>query len=94
MLAIKCTEGFYYITITMDKSWYSNFFREKRMMDEMGQKLPSHPNFGFTPVRMTRSKTSMKKQKTVGFYCDKCHKTLKNVSLVSQKLVFLIDDLT
>ena len=26
---------------------------------------------------MTRSKTAMKKQKTGGFYCEKCHKTLK-----------------
>ena len=66
--------------IYLDKTWYSNFFKEKRMVDERGQKLPSHPNFGLTPVRMTRSKTAMKKQKTGGFYCDRCHKTLKTAA--------------
>ena len=47
------------------------------MVDERGRKLPSHPNFGLTPARMTRSKAAVKKQKTDGFYCDKCHNTLK-----------------
>ena len=55
------------------------------MMDKVGKRVPEHPGFLLTPVRMTRSKTRLtenlapqaKKLKTGGVQCEKCAKQYK-----------------
>ena len=67
----------------LDK-FYEEIFKDKGMMNNVGQKIRNHPGFALTPVRMTRSKARqqenpppMKKMKTGGFKCDKPYKTEK-----------------
>ena len=69
----------------LDKDYYSNVFKNKGMMDQVGKKVPEHPGFLLTPVRMTRSKTRMtenlppkpKRLKTGGIQCERCDKQYK-----------------
>jgi hypothetical protein len=69
----------------LDKDYYANVFKNKGMMDQVGKKVPEHPGFLLTPVRMTRSKTRMtehlppkpKRLKTGGLQCERCDKQYK-----------------
>ena len=68
----------------LDKKFYEEIFKDKGMMNNVGQKIRNHPGFALTPVRMTRSKARqqenpppMKKMKTGGFKCYKCDKPCK-----------------
>ena len=56
----------------LDKSFYAEVFKNKGMLNNQGQKVPNHPGFELTPIRMTRSKARLltkpviKKLKTGG----------------------------
>ena len=59
----------------LDKSFYAEVFKNKGMLNNQGQKVPNHPGFELTPIRMTRSKARLltkpviKKLKTGGLRC-------------------------
>ena len=67
----------------LDKSFYPEVFKNKGMLNNQGQKVPNHPGFELTPIRMTRSKARLltkpviKKLKIGGLQCGKCEKKYK-----------------
>ena len=69
----------------LDKDTYVEILMSRGMVNKDGEKIENHPGFNLTPVRMTRSKASLlkdkepllKKLKTGGIKCTNCEKPYK-----------------
>ena len=69
----------------LDKESYVEILKKRGMVNKDGEKNENHPGFALTPVRLTRSKARLlkdkepllKKLRTGGIKCTKCERTYK-----------------